>query len=320
MSSKFLIGGRGSESLNGNFISLGCPLPYFVSDLLDAPPDAGDGVHAWIFRVARYLHPFLPAEMIVTLLESRVADCGRVVPLREIEAAVRDSGSCAWTPGKKLTSGQVAAPKWPLVSDEQRAAVIRDNGGLADLWELSSPLIVDDGIHTEDIIDRLYPGNPLLCCGRFNYSFDTRPREDWRGELSGLQLIVPSPMSAVTGLTKDGRESKHTLDNTGPRRFLICEFDSGSADEHAAVLLHLGTFAPLVLAVHSGGKSLHGWFFVAGQPAQIIESFFRYAVSLGADPATWTRSQFVRMPDGTRDTGVRQTVFFTNFKPMEPKL
>jgi hypothetical protein len=37
-----------------------------------------------------------------------------------------------------------------------------------------------------------------------------------------------------------------------------------------------------------------------------------YAVSLGADPATWTKSQFVRMPDGIRDNGKRQTVFWLN--------
>jgi hypothetical protein len=107
------------------------------------------------------------------------------------------------------------------------------------------------------------------------------------------------------------------LSNTGPRRFLICEFDQGAADAHAALLLHLGQFAPLVCAVHSGGKSLHGWYFVAGQPDAKVEKFFRYAVSLGADRATWTRSQFVRMPDGTRDNGRRQTIYFLNFKPLE---
>jgi hypothetical protein len=37
-----------------------------------------------------------------------------------------------------------------------------------------------------------------------------------------------------------------------------------------------------------------------------------YAASIGADHATWTRSQFVRMPDGTRDNGNRQTVHFFN--------
>lgn len=188
---------------------------------------------------------------------------------------------------------------------------------LADLWELSRPRIEDSGQHTEEIVDKLFPDNPLLCCGKSSQEFDTRPRESWRGELSALQFVVPSPMSAVTGTTKDGKESKHTLANTGALRFLICEFDTGTLDEHAALLLHLGTFAPLVCAVHSGNKSLHGWFFVHRQPDAKVEKFFRYAVSLGADHMTWTRSQFVRMPDGTRENGSRQTVFFTNFKPME---
>ena len=119
------------------------------------------------------------------------------------------------------------------------------------------------------------------------------------------------------GLRKEDADSRHTLSNTGPRRFLICEFDTGTADDHAAILIHLAGFAPLVCVVHSGGKSCHGWFYVHGQPAAMVKKFFRYAVSLGADKATWTPSQFVRIPDGTRDNGKRQTVFYINFKPLE---
>jgi len=119
-------------------------------------------------------------------------------------------------------------------------------------------------------------------------------------------------MSAVTGMTKNGQESKHALSNTGPRLFLVIEFDTGTADDHAALLLHLAQRAPLALAVHSGGKSLHGWFYCRGQCGARLESFMRYAVSLGSDPATWTPSQFVRMPDGMRETGQRQTVYFFN--------
>ena len=317
---KFLVGGQAVEHRDGDHAYPECPLPHFVRDLLDTPPEAGAGVHNWLFRTARLLHPFLTPDEIVELLDSRVADCGRDVPLREIEAAVRDSGTCAWTPGAKSKTSQVRAPKWPPVNEAQRATIIGNGGGLAELWERSSPTIVDDARHTEEVIDRLFPGNPLLCCGWSSSRFDTKSREAWRGELSSLQLIVPSPMTAINGLTKDGRESRHTLSNTGDRRFLICEFDHGVADEHAAILLHLGTFAPLVCAVHSGGKSLHGWFYVHGQPDGKVEQFFRYAVTLGADRATWTKSQFVRMPDGTRDNGVRQTVYYTNFKPLEPKL
>ncbi len=291
-------------------------LPSFLRDLLTAPPRAGEGVHSWLFRVARQLHTHLPAGEIVTLLENQVANCGRFVPRQEIISAVQNSLVVAWQPRASAALVQ-SASKWPVVNQEQREAIIRTGGGLADLWELSPVRIEDSEQHTEEIIDRLFPGNPLLCCGKSNSNFSTKPRKDWRGELSRLALIVPSPMTAPTGLTKEGKESAHALSNTGPRRFLICEFDTGTTDEHAALLLHLGTFAPLVCAVHSGGKSLHGWFYVHGQPEERVLKFFRYAVSIGADHATWTRSQFVRMLDGTRDNGKQQTVFFLNFKPMD---
>jgi hypothetical protein len=126
-------------------------------------------------------------------------------------------------------------------------------------------------------------------------------------------------MTARTGLTKEGKASAHALSSTGARRFLIVEFDEGTTDQHAAVLIHLARYAPLVCALHSGNKSLHGWFFVQGQPEAKVLKFFRFAVSLGADPPLWTRSQFVRMPDGTRANGQRQTVFFLNFKALDAK-
>ena len=252
----------------------------------------------------------------MTLLEGRVANCGRTVTRKEITDAVQASLPCAWQPTGNAVTVR-STPKWPAVNQQQRETIIAAGGGLADLWELSPVRLNDNDPRTELIIDHLFPGNPLLCCGRSNSDFDTRPREQWRGELDKMQLLVPSPMTALTGLTKDGKESAHTLSNTGSRRFLVVEFDTGSNDEHAAILIHLAKFAPMICAVYSGGKSLHGWFYVFNQPESKVLKFFRYAVSLGGDPATWTRSQFVRMPDGTRDNGNRQTVFFLHYKPLE---
>jgi hypothetical protein len=292
-------------------------LPAFLQALLCEPPQAGEGVHNWLFRLARHLHAHMPALEIVNLLERRIENCGRYVPRSEIIAAVQNSLSCAWQPGSQSQPIH-AAPKWPSVNRVQRAAIVRDGGNLCDLWEVSKPRIDDTERHTESIIDRLFPGNPLLCCGKSNSDFDTKPREEWRGELSKLQLIVPSPMSAIAGKTKDGRESKHTLDNTAPRRFLVCEFDSGDVDDQAALLVHLGGFAPLVCVVHSGNASLHGWFFCPPHvPEGKVLQFFRYAVSLGADSHMWVPSQFARMPDGRRDDARRQTVFFVNFTSLE---
>lgn len=320
-------------------------LPAFLRDLIANPPSSGEGVHAWLFRVARQLHAHLPAAEIVALLENCVAGCGRHVSRSEILDAVKNSLAIAWQPkGRPSTSLPALSSNWPKPNLEQIEVICGEGYGLAGLWELSKPRIEDNDSHTEKIIDRLFPPDALLCCGKSNSVFDTKPREDWRGELSGLQFIVPSPMLARTGLTKNGKQSAHALSNTGPRRFLIVECDFSIfapdgktetkfaplirklnaegfsvADMCAAVLLKLAQFAPMVCAVHSGGKSLHGWFFVHGQADEKIAKFFRYAVSLGGDSRLWTRSQFCRMPDGTRDTGSRQTVFYLNFRPLEIK-
>jgi hypothetical protein len=210
-------------------------------------------------------------------------------------------------------------------------AITATGKGLVDLWE-SSPIRLDSNqANTDHIIDILFPGNPLLCCGWARHHSDTRIRMRWY-KLHALQFIVPNPMTKLWGRTREGRLSAHALSNTGMRRFLIVEFDfdgNSSVEEMrlleelasegrdvrdlgAALLLHLAETAPLALAVYSGGKSLHGWFYCAGVAEERVLRFFRYAVSLGADPAHWTRSQFARMPDGIRENGRRQTVYFFN--------
>jgi len=210
-------------------------------------------------------------------------------------------------------------------------AVAHTGNGLVDLWEASPVRFDSNEPKTDQIIDLLFPGNLLLCCAWSRYRFDTRARTHWH-KLQDLQFIVPTPMSAPQGLTRQHNLSAHALSNTGPRRFLIVEFDFDSRDSEeeahllerlstegrdvrdlcAALLLHLAEKAPLALVVHSGGKSLHGWFYCAGVPEERVWRIFQYAVSLGADRANWTPSQFARMPDGLRENGNRQTAYFLN--------
>ena len=282
-------------------------LPRWAADIIGNPPRSGEGFHLWLFRAARALWKCGRDEYeIRAILENAATSCGRCVTEHEIEDALRNSHTTAFQSTRFLRQ------RWPSVNVEQRDAIITDGEGLVDLWEISPIRFEDNAPHTEDIIDQLFPRNPLLCCGKSNSDFDTKPREQWRGELSGFQLMVPNAMSSVTGTTKDGRTSKHALSNTGSRSFLVIEFDTGTVDDHAALLLHLAERAPLALAVHSGAKSLHGWFYCKGQLEARLECFMRYAVSLGADRATWIRSQFVRMPDGVRENGQRQVVYFFN--------
>jgi len=208
--------------------------------------------------------------------------------------------------------------------------------GLYDLWESSPIRLESPENQSEEIIDVIFPGNPLLCCGKADYEFATRRRVTWRGHLHRLAKIVPNPMLTVSGHTQDmGRLSEHTKEATAARVYLVIEFDFSEfagdgktpsqwaplvrewtaagitvGDAGAALHLHLALRLPLVLVVHSGGKSLHGWYYVYETADNQLRPFMAYAVSLGADPHTWLRSQFVRMPDGRRENGNPQITYY----------
>lgn len=321
--------GRGYPGLSGFSSASGAsadhftdkPLPRFLRDMIASPPKHGDGVHLWLFKLARQLHAHRDEESIFQLLAAQVDGCGRHVPEREIRDAIASSKSCAWkpsVPGNATISKP--APKWPPVDEKRRADVIVETKiSRADLFDMSPTRLEGDNPDSEWFVDMLFPGNPLLCCGYSNQVFDTREREFFRGKLHEQSLIVPSPMSAPVGIRKsDGKLSAHTLDNTGSRKYLVTEFDHGTADEQAAIIHHLSGFVPLVMIVSSGGKSLHAWWWCSGETEDTQLRFFRYAVSLGADSKIWTRCQFVRLPMGWRtDKARRQQVFYFDHAALE---
>ena len=314
--------------------------PIFLENLLANPPTAGNGVHCWLFSVARHLHAHMGTLQMEKLLAEKVKGCGRHVPLSEIRDAIKNSANCAWSPTEHHPENGHAErePKNPQPDFAAIYQIVIGGIGLYDLWERSEIRFGDaEGpSQTEYVIDSIFPGDPLLCVGKSSSLFSTRRRSVLRGHLSRLPLIVPNPMTKVTGTTKAGHRSEHTLDSTGPRVWLVCEFDftkfarDGTtptewkplieswkalgitiADACSALLWELGTLAPLVLVVFSGGKSLHGWFKVAGATENQLREFSRTGMRLGACSSTLNNpSQFVRIPDGLRDNGARQLVWY----------
>ena len=82
----------------------------------------------------------------------------------------------------------------------------RTGNGLVDLWEASPVRLDSNEPKTDEIIDILFPGNPLLCCGWSRHRFDTRPRKHWH-KLHELQFIVPNPMTARDRVVTQERQA-----------------------------------------------------------------------------------------------------------------
>lgn len=186
------------------------------------------------------------------------------------------------------------------------------------LWEMS-PWRIDEGVTQRMILDLLFPDpNGLVCVGKSAFEFHTARLAQFK-DLTQCQFIVPCYMSKKTGLTQDGKPSMHCLDNCGPRRFCVCDFDEPRSEEHPSIIWHLAKLADLVMVLSSGGKSLHAWFMM---PEEREADFWPAAIKSGADPALMrNRSSFVRIPFGTRDNGNIQTVvYFDPSKIKEPQI
>jgi len=131
--------------------------------------------------------------------------------------------------------------------------------------------------------------------------------------LSQLSFIVPNPAINKTGLTEQGYESEHAKSQFSVRKYVVFEFDAEKDKEiQASIILWLAAKRELKLVVDSGGKSLHAWFSAEGVDEPTLLSTYNHLVRLGVDPRTYTRSQFVRLPDGLRDNTIRQATIYCN--------
>jgi hypothetical protein len=292
--------------------------------MVELLPPPENGVHSSVMSNARklWMAGFPKERALHYLIQWRNQSTfrpGRTVSDKELCDAVNK----VWLggPNKSLFSKTpqsfAKSPRWPKPNPEKRAGLVDSGFHLVTLWE-NSPWQRGNTAapQTRFILEHLFPGDPLVCVGWDVESFDTLPLSECKYP-ERMQLVVPSPMSARTGQRQDGTgESAHTLANTGPRKFLVVDFDDrAGSDIHAATAWHLGTHLPLVLVLSTGGKGLHAWFKTEGLSDAELLTFFTLAVECGADPRMWTRSQFARMPDGSRDDGgggTIQTVFYFN--------
>lgn len=283
-------------------------LPAPIIAILAKCPVAGSGVHRFIWRLALLLRPHCEVHVIAEVIRQATMHCGRPVRDREIFDAIKNSGLGEGLSHSTKASGYHLIKK---VSKVQRDQALRNQilQNFHGVLETRSDIVTS----AEEVVDLLFPGNPLLCVGDSLQTMRTQRREVWRGWLDGLQFIVPSPMTTEYGTNQEGSRSSRCNANTGSRRYLVIEFDSDPHNHQLAFHQYLADKLPLRLVCYSGGKSLHGWYDCAGSGEDRQRFFMDLAVSIGADPATWTRCQPVRLPNGVRKNGatpgIKQTVW-----------
>lgn len=321
--------------------------------LITSCPHAGGGVHDWTFKVLCVLSThysddtslFEAARTIFDEFATRRIPDGEI--FRQIGNARRYTGGAAFE--VRGSSGGSFSPAWPLPDIAAIESIVRSGPLLGQLQSALPACPKGRPLGSLEILQLLFPKDPLLCCGRRLWSAQTLNLSKW-DHLDECQFIVPSPMTNTQGVTCDGKSSTRCLSNTGPRHFLVIEFDfkvddapglmngisscrppqdvSMDSKSHlvsrlshdgftvldicSTLIHHLAFKVHPALVVHSGGKSLHAWFPCMGVEDDRLKPFMRYAVQMGADRATWSRCQFVRMPGGLRDNGTRQAVLYFN--------
>ena len=247
---------------------------------------------------------------------------------------------------QRTSSKAKAAKPQAATPDLDEIFMIAERGPRLAEYRASSPgKLSSEQRNTEAVLlqwaDYAGESDPWICYGRTD-CFQNRPLLVVCGEvLSSHPQMVPAPMLGQFGRTAEGHWSEHSLAGTGERIFLVVEFDftrftpkgkptiwiplldrcesaAGITvlDMNAALVAHLALQRPIWMTVFSGSKSLQGWFPCRGEAEEELHDWFiGSARRLGACNSTWCKSQFVRMPDGTRPAKgggqpTRQTIEF----------
>lgn len=127
--------------------------------------------------------------------------------------------------------------------------------------------------------------------------------EEYEDTLHSYKFLNPSTFKKVEGVPNplDGdKVSTRCNANVKARPYMVLEMDSkddAQVERFTTYALELSKFAPLVLAVDTGNKSIHFWFDARAAKPEQVTAIFNLSCLHGADKALGVRSQIARMPN-----------------------
>lgn len=288
------------------------PFSSRTAERLAIAPTPG-GTHRWLAQVASGVCQVLPEDRCAAFLR-RCCDlyvAHRPVPDREIAAAVAlayGQGSHGSGAGAQVNYGRRAI-EWPAANANMILQTLATIEPLFD-GETST------GLRPGDVLPLLFRSGELVCTGADSERAVVRPVEEILTDAESLQFICVNPMRGSLAVNHAGRPSARCQNNVPARRYLVAEFDDASLTkrQQAQLVTALAALAPLVMAVDSGGKSVHAWYAVEAMARQEQARFFAAACLLGADQTRWDICGWLRMPGGLRvkpdSSRVRQRILY----------
>lgn len=306
--------------------------PPFLKELLNSCPHAKDGVHPWLFRVARYLHHYHTPDEILTILQERIANCGRYIEPHEIPDAIKNSGAYKWEP---KTASQRRA-EWIANPDTTRPRAVPDfNPERARVAAAKIPVPITEGwlkahspvcvnCSVTEFVEMLFgPNEKLLVFTNFRSQGYLSPDEcdveqfasaDFADGVWFLCNPVDGHFHYNPRLQKQSRRSEESITSF---RYAVLECDREPREVWRPVWLAIlaGLSLPIVAITNSGGRSDHALIRVSADSKANWDRYkldhLRPLAELGADDGALSAVRLTRLP-GCLRAGTRQELLYLN--------
>lgn len=265
-------------------------------------PKAGDGHNTGLLSVATtcYWMGVSPEDTLAHLRE--IYDSERVdyrtAPARAVNRVWEHEGTVPLDSDNEVKS----------VSEQEELLIRFKRTPTTTLAELSPSNIKTN---PKEIITSLFDAKDVINIQFTGFEAGTLVKcSEIPNNIAPFKFLNPSIFKKVEGVDveqPDGSVKRMTRCNANvksrPYAVLECDFKSDDPNGPAKVerfttfALTVAKYAPLVLAVDTGNKSIHFWFDTRNAKANIVSKFFALACLHGADRQLAVKSQIARMPN-----------------------
>lgn len=267
-------------------------------------PDAGDGHNAGLLAVATTCF-WMGVSQEDTLAHLRdIYDSDRIdyrtAPARAVNRVWEHEGTVPIDSGDDDGHSNIAAQEELLLRFRRTPA-----NSLVELSPASTKT------EPKDIIKAMFDPHDILNIQFTGFEAGTLVTcDDLPAALTAFKFLNPSTFKKIEGVDveqPDGSFKRMTRCNANvqsrPYMLLECDFKPDDPNGIAKVerfttfAMTLAEFAPLVLAVDTGNKSIHFWYDTRKAKPALVAKFFALARLHGADKQLAVKSQIARMPN-----------------------